>query len=253
MKGLIKLELVYGEITKLCSDAGSNMIRENVNPLTVLQEGDTPRRLLGIIESYTAPVDAQFRNFTERSTGMLKRIIHNLAGGRKDREIPTLPKSSLDLIMLVAVDACNKVPLGKSEGVYLCPSDLLGCRENEIRIEATTSKLVEINKMMQGLTQYFRIVNNTRNNILRENIQAFKQKKLNLGNGAVETKPQIGDLVLIKNTDNEKMGTYGVVRRLEGESSAIINTKKGLVKRATCQLIPLAGSHLVRKTVDQEL
>ena len=107
--------------------------------------------------------------------------------------------------------------------------------------------------MMQGLTQYFRIVNNTRNNILRENIQAFKQKKLNLGNGAVETKPQIGDLVLIKNTDNEKMGTYGVVRGLEGESSAIINTRKGMVRRATCQLIPLAGSHLVRKTVDQEL
>ena len=107
--------------------------------------------------------------------------------------------------------------------------------------------------MMQGLTQYFRIVNNTRNNILRENIQAFKQKKINLGKGAVETKPQIGDLVLIKNTENEKMGTYGVVQKVEDDSSATIKTKRGIVRRALCQLIPLAGSHLVRKTRDQEL
>ena len=54
--------------------------------------------------------------------------------------------------------------------------------------------------MMQGLTQYFKIVNNTRNNILRENIQAFKQKKINLGKGATEIEASVGDLVLIKNT-----------------------------------------------------
>ena len=58
---------------------------------------------------------------------------------------------------------------------------------------------------------------------------------------------------MIKNTDNEKMGTYGVVRKLEDDSSAIINTKKGIIRRAICQLIPLAGSHLAGKTRDQEL
>ena len=73
--------------------------------------------------------------------------------------------------------------------------------------------------MMQGLTQFFRIVNNTRNNILRENIQTFKQKKINLGKGAVETKARVGDLVLIKNTENEKRGTYEVIQDVAQQQS----------------------------------
>ena len=179
---------------------------------------------------------------------MLKRMIRNLSGARRDREIPPLPKTSLDLILLVAVDACNKVPLGRSEGVYLCPADLLSCRTNEIRIESTASKLHNLDKMMEGLTQYFKIVNNTRNNILRENLKAFYQMKLNLGKGAKEISAQVGDLVLIKNSDNERQGTYGIILEIEEGSSAILRTRKGVMRRALCQLIPLAGSCLVRSS-----
>ena len=247
VKALIKLEVTYGRVCRISSDAGSNMLRENLNPITVLQEGNAPRRLLGIIDSYVTPVDGQFRNYTERSTGMLKRMIRNLSGARKDREIPPLPKTSLDLILLVAVDACNKVPLGRSEGVYLCPADLLSCRTNEVRIETTASKLHNLDKMMEGLTQYFKIVNNTRNNILRENLKAFHQKKLNLGKGAKEISAHVGDLVLIKNSDNEREGTYGVIQEIEGDSTAILRTRKGIMRRAICQLIPLAGSCLVSR------
>ena len=134
-----------------------------------------------------------FAIFSEHSTDMLNIMIHNLSGAKKDREIPPLPKSSLDLILLIAVDTCNKVPLGHSEGVYLCPADLLGCRTNEIRIETTASKLSNLDRMMEGLTQYFRIVNNTRNNILRENLKAFAPKKINLGKGVKEIQAEIGD------------------------------------------------------------
>ena len=175
-------------------------------------------------------------------------MIRNLSGARKDREIPPLPKSSLDLILLIAVDTCNKVPLGHSEGVYLCPADMLSCRTNEIRIETTASKLSNLDRMMEGLTQYFKIVNNTRNNILREDLRAFRQKKLNLGKGAKEIEARRGDLVLIKNTDNEKQGIYGVIYEIEDKSTATIRTRKGMMRRALCQLIPLAGSSLVQKT-----
>ena len=49
----------------------------------------------------------------------------------------------------------------------------------------------------------------------------------------------VGDLVLIKNTDNEKTGTYRVISELESESTPIIKTKKGNMSRAISQLVPL--------------
>ena len=61
-------------------------------------------------------------------------------------------------------------------GVYLCPADLIGCRTNQIRIEETTSKLVELNRMMAGLTQYYKKVNEVRNEIFRLSIKEFANK-----------------------------------------------------------------------------
>ena len=52
-------------------------------------------------------------------------------------------------------------------------------------------------------------------------------------------------MVLVKNTDGEKRGTYGVIRELEG-NTATVNTKKGEIKRAVSQLIPLAGHCLAK-------
>ena len=61
------------------------------------------------------------------------------------------------------------------------------------------------------------------------------------GKGARIMKATVGDQVLIKNTDNEKTGTYGVISELESESTALVKTKKGLIRRVISQLIPLAG------------
>ena len=105
-----------------------------------------------------------------------------------------------------------------------------------------------LDRMMEGLTQYFKIVNNTRNNILRENLKAFYKNKLNLGKGAKEISARRGDLVLIRNTDNERQGTYGIILEIEKDSTAILRTRKGIMRRALCQLIPLAGSCLVRRS-----
>ena len=171
------------------------MHEENINPLVLLQSEETPKRLLGVIEHYVAPTDGQHRNYSERSTRMFKRMMENLVQKKKDVGFPALTKSSLDLIILVASDACNKVPYGFTEGVYICPADLIGCRTNEIRIEETASKLSEINTMMRGLTQYFRIINNTRNQILRESLRDFGHKLIKDGKGKRDIRAYLGDLV----------------------------------------------------------
>ena len=99
--------------------------------------------------------------------------------------------------------------------------------------------------MMKNLVQHFKIVNIARNEILRQNLRSFAQGSEREGKTKKELRASIGDLVLIKDSENEKRGTYGVVTKLESERTAIINTKKGEVRKAISQLIPLAGHCLV--------
>ena len=88
---------------------------------------------------------------------------------KKDKGLPTLTKTSWDLILELEADVCNKLPMGRFNDGYLCPADLIGCGRNEIIIYETTSKLGELDKMMRGLAQYHSVVNHMRNEMLRAN------------------------------------------------------------------------------------
>ena len=43
----------------------------------------------------------------------------------KDKGLPTLTKTSWDLILELAANACNKLPMEKCNNDYLCPADLI--------------------------------------------------------------------------------------------------------------------------------
>ena len=60
-------------------------------------------------------------------------------------------------------------------------------------------------------------------------------------------KASLGDLVLVKNTENEKCGSYGVIDEMESEETAITRTKKGKMRRAVNQQIPSSGECLVKQ------
>ena len=68
------------------------------------------------------------------------------------------------------------------------------------------------------------------------------------GKGKRDIRPYLGDLVLVRNTDGEKRGTYGVIRDLDG-NTATVKTKKREIRRAVNQLIPLAGHCLAKDGV----
>ena len=69
----------------------------------------------------------------------------------KDKGLPMLTKTSWNLILELAADVCNKLPMGKyNNDFYLCPADLIGNR-NDIIVEETSSKLEELNCIMRGL------------------------------------------------------------------------------------------------------
>ena len=104
-------------------------------------------------------MDRQFRNYSERSTKMFKKMVNNLAKAKKDNGLPALTKSSWDIFLMVAADTCNKVPLGSVDGSFISLFNLLGYRENTIRITEMMGKLQELKNMMNNLRQYYEIVN----------------------------------------------------------------------------------------------
>ena len=90
------------------------------------------KRLFGVVREYTCPTDAQFRNYSERSTGLFKRAINELLVVKKDKALPTLTKSSWDLILELAADVCNKLPMGKYNDNYICPANLKRCEGTKL-------------------------------------------------------------------------------------------------------------------------
>ena len=247
IKGLLRLEIRYGEIHGISRDAGTNLLEGNVNPELAHQElEEAQRRLFGKVKEYTCPTDAQFRNYSKRSTRLFKRAVNQLMEVKKDKGFLTLTKTSRDLILELAADVCNKLPMGKYNDNYICPADRIGCSRNEIVIDETTSKLGELDRMMQGLTQYYGVINHMRNEVLRANLISFVKGNLKEGTGKRTIKAEVGDLVLIKTSDFTKRGVYGVIREVNSEGTATIMTKEGEMKTAISQLCPLAGSHLMK-------
>ena len=160
--------------------------------------------------------------------------------------MPTLNKTSWDLILELSADVCNKLPMGKFNDDYLCPADLIGCGRNDIVFDETTSKLGELDKMMRGLAQYYSVVNHMQNEMLRTNLISFVKGNIKEGTGKKTIVAQEGDLVLIKASDFTKRGIYGVISQIDSEGTATMRTKEGEMKRAISQLCPLAGSHLMK-------
>ena len=141
---------------------------------------------------------------------------------------------------------CNKLPMGKFNDDYICPGDLIRCGRNEIVLEETCSKLGELDRMMKGLSQYYPVMNHTRNEMLRANLVSFVKGNIREGTGKKTIVAEVGDLVLVKTLDFTKRGTYGVITEIHGEGTATVHTKEGDMKRAIGQLCPLAGSYLTR-------
>ena len=68
----------------ISSDAGSNLLKENINPETKEVTDAGRKRFFDLRRDYTAPTDGQFRNYSEHSSRMFKKMMSNLAKAKKD-------------------------------------------------------------------------------------------------------------------------------------------------------------------------
>ena len=81
------MEARYGEIIGISRDSGTNLLENNLNPKTI--DGN---RLFQLVKDYTAPLDSQYRNYCERSAGMVKRYLKQACGVEKKGDLSVLLK-----------------------------------------------------------------------------------------------------------------------------------------------------------------
>ena len=86
---LLRLEARYGDIKLIARDSGTDLLENNLNPKI-----DSPdrTRLFGLIQDYTAPVDSQYRNYCERSVGLIKKYLHQACGLEKKEALLVIQK-----------------------------------------------------------------------------------------------------------------------------------------------------------------
>ena len=108
------------------------------------------------IKEYTAPVDAQFQNYSERSTGLLKKFMKQACDTEKTDSLPVLLRSEMQFVCDLAASIVNKIPYGKSKNlITIAPADMLIFRPKEDYVPPRTkSKLQSINQMIQNFTIY---------------------------------------------------------------------------------------------------
>ena len=111
---LLRLETRYGDIEGISRDSGSNMLEENLNPKT-----DDGQRLFSLVKDYTAPIDGQFRNYSERSTSLLKKYMRQSCGVEKKEGIPTMLRSEMEFLMDMAAAMVNRIPYAYSNDLLM--------------------------------------------------------------------------------------------------------------------------------------
>ena len=84
---LLRLEQIFGKIELISRDMGRNVLIENLNPRIISPDH---ARLLGKVQEVQNFTDSQFRNYSERSTGMVKRYIREATKRVKCQALPML-------------------------------------------------------------------------------------------------------------------------------------------------------------------
>jgi hypothetical protein len=121
LMALLRLETRYGEIQGISRDSGTNMLEENLNPKT-----EDAQRLFNLVRDYTAPIDGQFRNYSERSTSLLKKYMRQSCGVEKKEGIPTMLRSEMEFLMDMAASMVNRIPYAFSKDlIIISPADVL--------------------------------------------------------------------------------------------------------------------------------
>jgi hypothetical protein len=238
---LLRLETRYGDIQAISRDSGTNLLEGNLNPKT-----EDENRLFNIIKDYTAPVDAQFRNYSERSTGLIKKYLKQACGVEKNDTIPVMLRSEIEFLLDMAASMVNRIPYAFSRDmVIISPADTLFLGPKWDFLPQTKSKLRSINDMVSNLKVHKKEMEKIRDEHLIHELESAKLKTKKQGRITGEIKPEVGDLVLIRNEGKTDYDRYGVIDSILTPQTIKIRTRTGMVTRPTSITIPISPKCLI--------
>ena len=152
-------------------------------------------------------------------------------------------------MLSIAGKLVNDIPLGKSpDNLFICPNDILGRGGGCIRIRETASRLATVNMMMQRLKRHADMIKDIRRKTLEAEIEKFRAQNKKEGRLAIDVKPSIGDIVLVR--DDEKYGysKFGVVTAIPSQQTLTIKVKSGKgiveIQRPSSITTPLVAQSL---------
>jgi hypothetical protein len=238
---LLRLETRYGDIQAISRDSGTNLLEGNLNPKT-----EDENRLFNIIKDYTAPVDAQFRNYSERSTGLIKKYLKQACGIEKNDTIPVMLRSEIEFLLDMAASMVNRIPYAFSRDmVIISPADTLFMGPKWDFLPQTKSKLRSINDMVSNLKIHKKEMEKIRDEHLIHELENAKLKTKKQGRITGDIKPEVGDLVLIRNEGKTDYDRYGVIDSILTPQTIKIRTRTGMVTRPTSITIPISPKCLI--------
>ena len=126
--------------------------------------------------------------------------------------------------------------------LFVSPADVIMQSDRIICVKRTASKMGDVNAMMSGLTQYVKMINALRTEMLESEIKAFRQATKEEGRIMGPVSPTVGDLVLIKSDVKTDYSRFGIIVELKSPTTLMIQTRfangKKLEERPVSQVVP---------------
>ena len=232
---LLSLEARFGiGIKELSTDAGTNLIMNNLNPSL---RADADNRLFRMLEkSHTALPRSQWTNYSESSTRQVKHFLKKALSLTEESALPMLQRDEWMYLMDIIALELNSVPyLKDSEGSTLAPADLLYVsRGIEVRFEEIISHFANIKKMIGALKEYHELLKEEMKNVMRIQYERYQAKQMADGG---KIGPQVGDVVMWVPVHNDPQ--YGVIVSMEGSKGSIRQKDGKMTLQKIANLTPL--------------
>ena len=222
---LKKIQSCYTEIQYLSTDAGSQLIKTNLEDKKAF-----PKMTVRNHE-----VNAQHRNYVERNIATIKRYMRTILKKVKREKLPCLTFLQMEYLLTHVASIINKTPYTlDQENIYLCPKSFLSPA-----IPVTASSNSEVIPDDKKLKEYLAIANTLRKEQIIDASNHYEHTEISRNKRTTkDDEPRINDLAYIHEENKFQSPRYAKIVGFKSKQTAILLTKKGLEEHPILNLHP---------------
>ena len=219
---LIRIFSHYGIPKRLLTDAGTSLLKENLNPVNI--KGN---ELFTNMEIHNVGTDCQHQNYVEGRVKPFKRQVRATFGARKEQKLPVLYKVDLETILQQIVAYMNKIPLVDAQEVSLTlsPSNLMGISRPIPVMERAKSHIKTLEKSMERQMEYIELLNGIKSEIRNTNLTPMMKRTLQDADGQITRPPMVGDICLHMVHNKPSITRMVIINKCLSKTNYLCGTK----------------------------